>query len=61
MKTMILKNWFYYVFRESTVSVTDKTGLSYGWYQFDLEFILIHVMRVVQTHRHLAQLTANLY
>ena len=61
MKTVILENHFYCVFRESTVSVTDKTGLSYGWYQFDLEFILIHVMRVVQTRRHLAQLTTDLY
>lgn len=61
MKPMALKNCFYCVFRELTVSVTDKTGLSYCWYQFDIEFHVIHVMRVVLVHRHTAQLTMDLY
>lgn len=61
MKPMTLKNCFYCVFRELTVSVTDKTGLSCCLYQFDLEFHVICVMRAVLVYRHTAQLIMDLY
>lgn len=48
-------------FKELTVPVTDKTGLGYCWYQFDLEFHVIHIIRVVLVYRHIAQLTTDLY